>query len=118
MCDTVTDSAEVSLSCTPRTVTDCSSCQFEVVNAKLIEGTASAPVSPDDTVTDTGAVGSVARRSVYLAVAPSATLSTLVENTSLGSCSGSTTRLVRHAADEPFSYSRSLYCSASVIAMT
>ena len=50
--------------------------QFEVVNAKLT-GTVNAPVSPEDSVTVTAAVGCVARLSVYVAVSPSSTVELL-----------------------------------------
>ena len=59
---TATVSSSRSPSSTPRTVTVRGWFQFEAVNTKLT-GTASAPVSPEDTATVTGAVGSAARLS-------------------------------------------------------
>ena len=77
---TVTDSSAVSLSSTPRTVTVRGWYQFLFVNTKLA-GTATAPVSPDDSATVTAPVGSVANLSVYVAVSPSSTLTCWAENT-------------------------------------
>ena len=48
---------------TPRTVTVRGWFQFEV-SVQLFEGTASAPVSPEDTATVTAPVGCVAKLSV------------------------------------------------------
>ena len=97
----------MSSSSTPRTVTDCSSSQFEASKVKLAQGTASAPVSPDDTATITEPVGSDASLSVYVAVAPSPTTNSSGENTSLGSASGSTAGCAGHSTVEPFWYSSS-----------
>ena len=69
---TVTVSSSRSSSSTPRTVTVRGWYQFLFVNTKLT-GTASAPVSPEDSATVTAPVGSVAKRSVYVAVSPSST---------------------------------------------
>ena len=83
MCVTATVSSEVSSSSTPRTVTGRARSQFDAVNTKLA-GTATAPVSPDDTATVTDPVGRVARRIVYVAVSPSATSTCWAENSRPG----------------------------------
>ena len=61
---TVTDSSTASASATPDTVTDWAVPQFTVENTNAVDGTDTAPVSPDDTVTDTSAVGWVANLTV------------------------------------------------------
>ena len=77
---TVTVSLLVSSSTTPVTVTVRGWYQFLFVNTKLV-GTVTAPMSLEDSATVTAPVGSVAKRSVYVAVAPSSTLSCWGENT-------------------------------------
>ena len=54
---TVTDSSAASASATPDTVTDWAVPQFIVENVNTVDGTDTAPASPDDTVTVTDAVG-------------------------------------------------------------
>ena len=77
---TVTVSSAVSSSSTPVTVTVRGWFQFKFVNTKLV-GTANAPMSLDNSATVTAPVGSVAKRSVYVAVSPSSTLNCWGENT-------------------------------------
>ena len=79
---TVVDSSTPSASSTPPTVIVRGRSQFPVVNVNVDHtDTDTAPVSPDVAVTVTVAVGSVAKRTVYNAVAPSATLNAVRENT-------------------------------------
>ena len=65
---TVTDSSAASASATPDTVTDWAVPQFTVENVNTVDGTDTAPASPDDTVTVTDAVGWVANFTVKLPV--------------------------------------------------
>ena len=83
MCVTVVDPSTSSASSTPVTVIVRSRSQFPfaVVNVNDAGNTDTAPVSLDVNATVTAAVGSVAKRTVYDAVAPSPTLNDSAETT-------------------------------------
>ena len=70
---TSTDSSAPSSSCKAVTVTVCAVFQSVAVNVRVVDGTVTAPMSSEATVTDTSAVGWLSRRTSKSAVPPSAT---------------------------------------------